>query len=363
MRWDDPEGAEALYRKAIEEGDADWSAHASWLLGNLLEDKGDVAGAKAAWQRVIDSPTCEWAAPAFTSLVNLLTHQEDADGLRAAYLNGAALGNPEALYALLQLGQLLEAQGDVEGAHAAWHQAIGAGCEDPGYWRERISRAPEREPEAEAYPPGLPPEFNPRNMVRTGIDVLEYGLPPLPEVLRYEMAIPVAYWRAEQCAVVLVLRFSGHGHDEPWPMAMQVSYSRGEDGRWEPPAHILGSSFSHDPIRSPGSIRDLGGRPMTYGGSSQTDNVAPGHPAFITAGRAAPEVRYLAVIKDSHEDRRPLESHFGAWVVCIEQPGSFEVVGLDANGTVLASIPHPFAAVGLRSTRPLLASSPVAGVT
>jgi hypothetical protein len=341
-RRDDPEGAEALYREAIEAGDADWSAHASCLLGDLLEGKGDVAGAKAAWQRVIDSRDPESAGAAFISLVNLLDHQEDADGLRAAYLNGAALDNPDALYALLQLGQLLEAQGDVDGAHEAWQQAIDAGCEDPGYWRERMSPAPGPEPEAEVYPPGLPPEFDPGNMVRTGIDVLEHGLLPLPEVLRYEMAIPVAYWIAEQCAVLLVLRFSGHGHDEPEPMAMQVSYSRGEDGRWEPPTHVHGGSFSHDPVRSPGNMRDLGGRPMVYGGSSQAGEVRPGRPAFIATGRAAPEVKYLAVIKDGHEDRRPLESHFGAWVVCTEQPGSFEVAGLDANGTVLASLPHPF---------------------
>jgi hypothetical protein len=156
------------------------------------------------------------------------------------------------------------------------------------------------------------------------------------------MAIPVAYWIARQCAVVLVLRFSRHGHDEPGPVAMQVSYSRGEDGRWEPPTHILGSAFSHDPIRSPGSMRDMDGHPMVYGGSSQTDEVTPGHPAVIATGRAAPEVKYLAVIKDGHEDRRPLESHFGAWVVCTEQPGSFDVAGLDATGTVLASLPHPF---------------------
>ncbi len=43
-------------------------------------------------------------------------------------------------------------------------------------------------------------------MIRTGIDVLEHGLPPLPEVLTHEMAIPMACWIAGQCAVVLVLR-------------------------------------------------------------------------------------------------------------------------------------------------------------
>jgi hypothetical protein len=156
------------------------------------------------------------------------------------------------------------------------------------------------------------------------------------------MAIPVAYWKAARCAVVLVLRFSRHGHDEPEPMAMQVSYSRGEDGCWEPPTHVVGSGFSHNPVRSPGSMRDMDGGAMVYGSSSQSGEVTSGHPAFIATGRAAPEVKYLAVIKDGHEDRRPLESHFGAWVVCTEQPGSFDVTGIDTTGTVLASLPHPF---------------------
>jgi tetratricopeptide (TPR) repeat protein len=342
-RRDDPEGAEALYREAVETGDADWSGNASFALGNLLERKGNVAGAKAAWQRVIDSRTPEWAAAAFTSLVNLLEQQEDADGLRAAYLNGAALGNPDALYALVRLSGLLENQGDVDGAHAAWQQAIDAGYEDPDYLREQMSPAPEPEPEPEAraYPPGLPPEFNPANVIRTGIDVLDHGLPPLPEVLTYDMAIPVAYWTAEHCAVVLILSFIRHGHDEPAPMAMEVIYSLGEDGRWVPPRYVTGGSFHHDPIRSPESMRDLDGNPMVYGSSSQAREVTPGRPASVATGRAAPEVKYLAVITDGHEDRRPLESYFGAWVVCTEQPGPFDVVGRDASDTVLAVLEYP----------------------
>jgi tetratricopeptide (TPR) repeat protein len=340
-RGGDSEGAEALYREAIEAGDAGRAAEASYVLGELLEGKGDIAGARAVWQRVIDSRSPEWAGPAFLSLANQLEQQEDGDGLRAAYLNGAALGTPDAPYALVRLGALLEAQGDVLGAHEAWQQAIDAGCRDADDLREAMSPAPPREPETRIYPPGLPPEFNPRNMVRAGLGVLEHGLPQLPDVLTHEMALPMAYWVAEQCAVVLVLQFSRHGHDEPEPIAMTVTYSRGEDGRWEPPTLVHGGSFFHDPIRSPESTRDLDGSPMVRGGSSQAREVRPGRPAFIATGRAVPEVKYLAVVRDGHEDRRPLESHFGAWVVCTEQPGPFEVIGIDATGTVLASLPHP----------------------
>jgi tetratricopeptide (TPR) repeat protein len=341
LKQDDPEGAEALVRRAIREGDADRSAHASALLGDLLERKGEVDEAKAIWERLINSRHADQAGAAFISLVNLLTHQEDTDGLRAAYLHGVALDNPEAPVALLQLGQLLEARGDADRAHEAWRQAIDAGCKDPGYWQERMSPAPKREPEVRVYPPGLPPEFDPANVIRAGIEVLEHGLPPLPGVLRHEMAIPVAYWVAGQCAVVLVLQymFPSHGHDEPMPMAMQASYSRGADGRWEPPARIHGTTFSPDPLRNPESIWDQH-RPMVGGGMSLAGEATPGHPFVIATGRAAPEVKYLAVVKDGHEDRRPLESHFGAWVVCTEEPGPFEIEGLDANGAVLASLPY-----------------------
>jgi len=62
--------------------------------------------------------------------------------------------------------------------------------------------------------------------VRIGIDVLEHGLPALPETLSYQMALPVAYWKADKCAVVLILRFSRHGRGKPAPIGFQVTYSR-----------------------------------------------------------------------------------------------------------------------------------------
>jgi hypothetical protein len=47
-RGGDPEGAEALHREA---GDAGWAAEASYVPGDLLEGKGDIAGARAVWPR------------------------------------------------------------------------------------------------------------------------------------------------------------------------------------------------------------------------------------------------------------------------------------------------------------------------
>jgi len=55
-------------------------------------------------------------------------------------------------------------------------------------------------------------------------------------------------------------------------------------------------------------------------------------------GQVGLAVTQMALIRDGHEDCRPLESHFGAWVVCTEQASPFQVAALDKNGTVLASI-------------------------
>lgn len=53
-------------------------------------------------------------------------------------------------------------------------------------------------------------------------------------------------------------------------------------------------------------------------------------------GRAAPAVQYIALLQDDREDLRPLESHFGAWVTCTEQPSPYQIEGRDDDGNVLA---------------------------
>jgi predicted negative regulator of RcsB-dependent stress response len=52
---DDPAAAKALYRRAIDAGEAHWSARAAVLLGELLAAQGDTEGAHAAWRQVIDA--------------------------------------------------------------------------------------------------------------------------------------------------------------------------------------------------------------------------------------------------------------------------------------------------------------------
>jgi hypothetical protein len=254
----------------------------------------------AVWQTLMDSASPEYAGGACIDLANQLSHEEDADGLRALYRAAAALNNPDAPYALLQLGHLLDERGDAAGAQAAWQEAIDAGSEDADLLRELI--APSPPPGPEPYPPALPAEFDPRHMLRAGIEVLKHGLPPLPPALAYQMAVPVALTPAE---------------------------------------HHHGSNFSHDPIASPGSTRHTGGSLIVYSGGSHAGGATPGHPACVVTGYTVPQVRYLAVIQDEQEERRRLDSHLGAWVVCTERPGPFEIAAIGEDGTVLDTISYP----------------------
>jgi hypothetical protein len=67
-------------------------------------------------------------------------------------------------------------------------------------------------------------------MRRIGIDVLDHGLPALPQTLTHQMAIPLAYWTAGQNAVVLFLQFDRAGNE--WdPFAVMATFTR-EHGQW-----------------------------------------------------------------------------------------------------------------------------------
>ena len=110
-----------------------------------------------------------------------------------------------------------------------------------------------------------------------------------------------------------------------------------ERGRWKANSHWHGTGF-HDPFADPAGLRGLDGRAVVVSGGSHSDAPAPGHLAAIWHGTAGPAVQQIALIQDGHEDRRPLGSHFGAWVACTEHPAPCDLAALDQNGAVLGSI-------------------------
>lgn len=296
-------------------------------LADLLHKRSDTARAKALWQQVIDSEN-DPGAPgmALCQLVNQLGTEGDLDGLRAACQAGIARDIRDAPNALVVIGQVLRDCGDLDGWRDAWQQAIEAGYEGADdLWEELSPRAEDEEDDESAE---LLAEFDPRNMAQTGTTVLENGLPPLPGVLTHRMAVPMAYWAARETAVVLFLNFGRHRH--AWhPIAMKVTR---QDGEWKADAHGHGGGF-HDPFTDPGGAYSLGGRQIVYSDSAG---------GTILHGIAAPSVKYLALIQDGHEDRRPLDNHFGAWVVRTDRPGPFKVAAIDETGATLDEIEPRF---------------------
>jgi hypothetical protein len=322
-RQGDAKGARAAYQQAIDTGHAEWADRSRHELAYMLKEEGDLAGAREQYERLVEDGNEHWAPEAVESLAILLQDDGDVAGLRALHHAAVQTGNWSAPEVLVTLGFVLEQRGDADAARAAFQQAIDDGYHGADWLIEKLHPSPK--PTA-AELDALPPPFDPRNIVRTGMELLSHGLPELPEQLSYLMAIPVAYWTTPHSAVVLFLKFQpvGRQHDSG---VLHVTYSRDGDG-WTPHSHVIGMSDGYDPIANPGSLRDLGGSDMVTGGGTETER----------HGRASPAVKYIALIQDGREDLRPLESHFGFWVVSTEESAPFQVEGRDAGGNMLARI-------------------------
>lgn len=188
----------------------------------------------------------------------------------------------------------------------------------------------------------MPPQFDPRNQQRTGIEVLGQGLPDLPGILTHQMSIPVAFWTAGSCGVVLFLQFS-RGDDGTFSSHVMMGTYFRDGGRWAAHEYWAGTGWSHDPVADPEGLRDLGGQPIAGGSGLTNPNPRPGFPAAVITGRATPAVTSIVLVHDDRADRRNLRSHshFGAWVVCTERWSPYQIDALDDTGTVIGSITGP----------------------
>jgi hypothetical protein len=191
----------------------------------------------------------------------------------------------------------------------------------------------------------LPPELDPRHWRQTGARVLEHGLPDLPASLTYQMWIPLCYWTGECCGVVAFMFFSPDPEDgHIRPLTTLMPYSR-EGDRWVPlPGNIFaagGINDGFDPVIDRDYSRHLDGSTMTYGTFAPRDGHEPGRPASTALGHVSQEVKYLAVIQDGRQDYRPLQSHFGTYLVCVEKPGPFDIGAFDRDGKHLETLQHP----------------------
>jgi hypothetical protein len=176
-----------------------------------------------------------------------------------------------------------------------------------------------------------------------GIDVIEKGLPPLPDVITHELMapIPISYWAAPDGAVVVFFYFTelpGYGIQ---PSVSQIPYYK-ETGKWAVGTHgeFRGSGFPFDPVTEPEKVDDLDGSHLVNRSLSRIQ--AEGKPLmWIAAGHASREVAYVALVQAGTEERRKLDSHFGTWVVCTQVREPFDVVAFDSSGQELSRICYP----------------------
>ena len=340
LRRGNTQGARQAFQQAIDTGHPVWANSSGADLAWMLEEAGDRAGAREHYQRVVESGPNGRAETALASLIRLLRDDDDLAGLRALHHTAIETANSSAPDVLEAIGRLLEERGDTEGARQAFQQAIDTGSDYADDLIEQLHPTPE--PTA-AELDSLPPQFDPRNVVRTGIAVLSHGLPDLPDPLSYLMAIPVSCWTAQHCGAVLFLQFRPRGrtHDARLAVFAFAQAATGWAYSGAPAFVTMGVGRGYDPIASSGSWPDMRGTTMFASGTTYARPQSPGFPALMLHGHAAPAVKSIALIQDGREVVQTLESHFGAWVICTEHESPLQVEGRDAHGKALARISHP----------------------
>jgi hypothetical protein len=180
----------------------------------------------------------------------------------------------------------------------------------------------------------LPVRVDPRYSRQTGADILSHGLPDLPEVLSYDMALPVAYWRTDSCGAVLFLSFDAFGGATP--AATIGTYRRDFDG-WVAKAAWAVVGWSHDPVKG-GSYEDFEGSSIVVSGTNISADPESVYPGLVAIGHVAKEVDVIAVTQGGHETRHHLDSYFGAWIICCQQAAPYRVAGFDAQGNIIGHV-------------------------
>ena len=128
----DVEGAKAAYQQAIDSGAPRGSTEGALNLGVLLRRQGDVDGAQAAYQQAIDSGHPEQAPKAAANLGLCSRSKGMSRAPRPPTSRPSTPATPSGAEGRGEPGAVLADQGDVEGAKAAYQQAIDSGtrCAD-----------------------------------------------------------------------------------------------------------------------------------------------------------------------------------------------------------------------------------------
>ena len=189
-----------------------------------------------------------------------------------------------------------------------------------------------------------PSQFDLKNQQETGIEVLRSGLPDLPGTLTYEMSIPIACWEASSSAVVLFLRYLRIAGASPIPIATIGSFYR-HGQQWLPHVNWASTGWSHDLVADQKSLSDLDGQAIVGGCAMSSPQASRGIPVAVMTGRVSPVVSSIALVQGDRVDRRPLQSHFGAWVVCVEEWSPFRIDAVDDAGTAIGTVTGPLGSI------------------
>jgi len=179
-------------------------------------------------------------------------------------------------------------------------------------------------------------DFESRRIFEQGPRVLAEGLPELPEPLNDTMCIPVAYWTAAESAVVLFLHWDASPIDGKVMTSVWSPQFLRDGGSWRSVSPIFGHGWGTDPINGTPTTYALGGRSICTGGEHRPHAIGPGCP-FVVMGEVAALVTELSVVQ-STVVRRRLDSHFGAWVVCMEEAGPYAIEAYDSSGELVGRI-------------------------
>ncbi len=166
----------------------------------------------------------------------------------------------------------------------------------------------------------------------------------MPASLTYDMWIPLCYWTGECCGVVAFMFFSPDYEDGQLRPVTSSCPTAGKAAAGCRGGNIFsagGINDGFDPVIDRDYSRHLDGSIMTYGTFAPRDGHEPGRPASTALGHVSSVVKYLAVIQDGEQDYRPLRSHFGTYLVCVEKQGPFDVAAFDKDGGLLVTLPHP----------------------
>ena len=170
-----------------------------------------------------------------------------------------------------------------------------------------------------------------------GPDVLDNGLPPLPETIEVTHGVAVARWVDGDFGVVLCV-YRNDPADEPdeesfYEYGYDVQPYQRINGSWESSGGSGGSNWHSPPFeRYPGLSRFTVSAGHIH---QQQSDGAP--PIRVVDGLVGEGVVSIETVHRGRTHAMPIESPIGAWVAGVVGDGPAQWVARDAAGRVAAS--------------------------